>query len=330
MLTVRPFQNRDWNDLFRVWDANVYRPSGHFRPMRPEIFEEMIFAFPFYDYRALSVAVENSRIVGFSHACFGPNQNHSDFCTENGHICLVAILPEVSDRLTVCRELILSAEQYLVQGGATTFYGGSPRPAAPFYHGYYGGAEPIGVSENDDYLITAYESLGFLRDETTARYSVDLQHYTIPFTPGTLNWNNDILRLDPNNDPPIAKNLWENVLYIRGRWIQIKLSFRKNSQMVARLYICVNAGTDDTIEKGVGAINQEASLCGIQVHNQFRQQGLAAYLLVETLRYLINQTRIRRLTAQLYSGRKEDTILSNLFKSLHWRQVDTGFVFKKG
>ena len=329
MFIVRPFQNPDWWELFRIWDANVYRPSGHFRPMKPEIFEEMVFAFPFYDYRAISVAIEHGRIIGFSHACFGPNQARSDLCTETGHICLVAVLPEVSDRVAVCRELILASEQYLRQGGATTIYGGSPRPAAPFYHGYYGGAEPIGVSENDDYLISTYESLGFIRDETTVRYSVNLQQYTIPFTPGTLNWNNDILRLDPNNEPPVGKDLWSNLLFIRGRWMQFKLSFRESKQMVARLYICVNAGADDTIEKGVGAINQEASLYGIQVHNKYRQQGLAAYLLVETLRYLINQTRIRHVTAQVYKDRKDDKILSNLFVSLHWQQVDNGIVFKR-
>ena len=63
------------------------------------------------------VATRGDIPVGFAHAAFGPSDDFESISNENGIVSMIMVNP-IEDADETARELLLAAENYLIEGGA--------------------------------------------------------------------------------------------------------------------------------------------------------------------------------------------------------------------
>ncbi len=325
MFTIRSFRNEDPPKILDIWQKNRRRPERtHFFPLSMGQLEAIVLAMPFFDYRFLQLAFEGDRPVGFAHATLGPNPNGSNLSSAAaGQICAVLISPDCSEPLVAAQQLIAACERSLIAQGVREIHAGSPRPSAPFYVGLYSGAEPIGIIDSDTAVIEAFQKSGYVPQQKTARFQLELTDYLPPTTSGTLEWMSRV-KLDFGDRPEI-ENWWDACMLAHFDWLETTACLLKGMRPVSRVRIRMS---DQGSEKETKLYdkNWDASLIDIRVHPEYRHQGLAAYTLGETLRLLVMQSRVARIEAHVGEA---DSMVHSLLRRLRWNEVETGTAFKK-
>jgi GNAT superfamily N-acetyltransferase len=157
-MKFRSFLNSDPPSLAALWQQQRSRAIANH--VSSQMLEDFVFSKPYFDKDGLVIAEDDSQIVGFSHAAFGPSEDRSDIDMDAGVICLTMISPQV-EFAPVAAELISRAEDYLRGRGAKLLYAGGVYPLNPFYLGFYGGSELPGVVASDGDAIAAYQQAGY-------------------------------------------------------------------------------------------------------------------------------------------------------------------------
>lgn len=324
MLTIRPFRNTDPPLLLRLWKQSR-DPDSRSRliPLSINTLLMQVLGLPMFDPRSIMLAFNGDNPVGYVHTTPGPTDDGSDLCPQTGQICFLAVDLDYPDKVDAARALLDAAEHYLVGRGALKIYGGSPRPCAPFYIGFHGGAEAIGFFDSQSHVIRAFEESGYALYKTTARFRLNLRDYVPPFIDSILEWEDKIEV--GFSDFPLPKTWWEACSFANFEWIEAVAKLKSNGRPVARIRVRVaNPDTEemDRLYKGCW----DVGLMDVRVHPDFHRQGVAAYTLRETLRRLMLHSHIMQIEAHIAD---DSSTMYPLLRLLRWEEVDTGKIFCK-
>ncbi|MCL2305742.1 MAG: GNAT family N-acetyltransferase [Planctomycetaceae bacterium] len=322
MLSIRPFRNSDPPKLLEVWQQFFSKESQKAVPISSPVLSENVLGMPFFDNHGLFLAFDNDLPVGFAHASFGPNQSKSDLDPETGVIHLVMTVPAYPDQMELNRRLLEHCEKYLKNNGAKVIFGGSARSSVSFYTGLYGGCEPIGVYESDKPLIAAYQEFGYQTLYNTLRFTNDLRHFQVPFTPKSVVWRKKLI-VNYYDTPP-TENWFQACTTIRSNWFNATATLGPHGEKRAEVHIRTTQQLD--LPSVDGRIPSTAALVHLQVADGFLRQGIGTFLLGEV---------IRRLTIECHPSRietivmKEEEHLVQFFHKLGWQEGEQGRVFLK-
>ncbi len=163
MIEFRCFRNDDPPRLADTWRSADLGPSA-MQPMTSALLEACVFSKPYFDREGLVVAVEDGRVVGFAHAAFGPNADHSAIDTAVGTTLLAVVVPHGEQEL-IGAGLIARSEDYLRRRGATTLLGGGSPAMRSFYLGLYGGADLPGILDSSPGMQDVFRRAGYAEAE---------------------------------------------------------------------------------------------------------------------------------------------------------------------
>ena len=334
MLAIRSFCNSDTAALLHIWGQRACLNPEHFRPLSPALLEQHVLGRPWFDPYGLLLAFDDDQPVGFAHAGFGPNDDHTNIDRSVGVVCMMMVLPEYEHRRGVGTQLLDACERYLIDRGTKRIYGGAVRPAAPFYMGLYGGSEPIGVFESDTPAIELYRTSGYETIHKTLLFRLSLRSYTPPITAKTIPWRRKITL--KRTDLPTPQHWWEACMMCHFTWLELRGYFPNDREPVGSVVIRVTDSLDmpefmpptpDPSDSWriIRRRPLTAGLMNIHVHPDCRNQGLAAYLLGEMIRD-VQKHGVTTFEAQ---AADDNAPLVALLKSMRWSIADRGEVFRK-
>jgi ribosomal protein S18 acetylase RimI-like enzyme len=166
MIEYRCFRNDDPPRLADIWRTADVGPSG-FQPMTAAWLETCVFSKPYFDREGLIVAVDGDRPLGFAHAAFGPNADHTALDTAKGTTMLVVVVPH--DRQAAIGDGLLErCEAYLRLRGAQAIMGGGTPDLGGFYLGLYGGADLPGILDSSPCMQQVFRRAGYVEHERIA------------------------------------------------------------------------------------------------------------------------------------------------------------------
>ena len=166
MTLYRSFRNDDPPRLADVWRTAELGPCG-FQPMTSAWLEACVFSKPYFDRDGLQVAVDGDRVVGFAHAAFGPNVEHSAIDFAVGTTILVVVVPHERHD-AIADGLLARCEDYLRRRGAQTIMGGGTPQLGGLYLGLYGGSDLPGILDSTPTMQAVFRRAGYLEAERIA------------------------------------------------------------------------------------------------------------------------------------------------------------------
>jgi GNAT superfamily N-acetyltransferase len=316
VIRVRPFLNTDPPHLAEIWRSQPPQ-RGLVQPMSARLFEEHVFAKPYFDRFGLNVAIDDSgRAVGFAHAAFGPSEDLSTLSTDMGAIMMLQAAPDQPFE-SVAAPLLEASEEYLRSRGATLLYAGGIYPLNAFYLGLYGGSELPGVLESDARLLAFYRSRGY---GEIGRVQV-MHRELADFRPAVDRLQMQIrrgYRIEAVLDPP-ARSWWEACTLGHADRTRFHLYPRTGDAAAASVsYWHVEPLASSWGVHAVGVMD-------LEVASGARRQGLATFLLGESLRQLQSHG-VTLVEAQ--------TMLSNepalgLYRKLGFQPLEQGIVLRR-
>ena len=286
------------------------------QPMSASVFEELVLSKPYFDRDGLIVALDDNVPVGFVHAAFGPSEAEGGLSHQLGVTCLVMVRPDYQHR-GIGAELLARSEAYLTSRGAQVLYAGAIRPLNGFYLGLYGGSELPGVLESNVQPHGLFKSHGYREIDRCVVLHLDLARFR-----GIVDRQQMQIRrrsiLQMISDPP-ARSWWEACTFGGTEHMQFDLVVRDGGPSLAS----ATYWTIQPLASHWGV--QAAGLVDLLVDSSQRRQGLATFLVSES---------IRQLRDRAISLIETQTMIHNapalaLYKKLGFEQVDQGIVYRK-
>ena len=313
MIHYREFRNSDPPALVEIWrQANPQLAQQ----MNVSLLEDLVLSKPYFDRSGLLVAEDENQIVGFGHAGFGPNPDHTALAYEVGIICLIVVRPSHRQR-GIGRELAERLEQYLVGHGAKAIFAGGVRPLDPFYSGLYGGLELPGVLESDAAACRLFESRGFRVVDHLRRMRCDLSSFRPVVDREQLQIRRQY-QVRSLIDPP-PSDWWVACTFGEFHRIRCELEPRGGGSAVANAILW----SADPISWRPG--ERSVGLVDIHVPPPLRRKGLATFLLGEALRQ-VHQHGFTTAEAQVLENNEP---AGELLKRLGFKEVGRGAVYRK-
>lgn len=278
MLRIRPFLNTDAPALAEIWRG---QPPARalVQPMTPALLERYVFSKPYFDRNHLLLAFDGDSPVGFVHTAYGPSADLSTTDSRQGVVAMLMVVPR-NDRTELAAELLRQAEARLAADGATSLTAIGFWPNAPFYHGMYGGGRLPGVLESDAALLGWFQAAGY---QSVARQVV-MRASLSSFRPLVNRQQLQVRRqcqmtthLDPNPD-----SWWEACTLGQMNRTRFDLTARGGRIVASVEYLDLEPLASSW---GVHA----ATLSRIICEADCRRQGLATFLLCESLKQLQTQ-----------------------------------------
>jgi GNAT superfamily N-acetyltransferase len=315
MLRYRGFCNTDPPVVTGIWRSRA-GDAALVQPVSVDLFEQLVFGRPHFDYAGLILALDDDRPVGFAHASFGPNAVGDQICTDTGVTCLIVVRPDC-DEAAVAAGLLDRCESYLRQRGAKVIYGGGVWPASPFYAGLYGGCETPGVLETDQVSRQLYLARGYAVVDHTFLFRQDVSTFRPPMDRLQIQCRRRLL-VQVVVDTP-SRTWWEASTVGDFEATRFELVPRGGGSHVA--YAVVRSMEWGRAERP-GRI---AGLVDLFVEPASRRQGLATHLIGELSRNLTNQGVVLLEAQALQSNAP----LLQLYRKLGFQQVAEGVVYRK-
>ena len=314
MIEFRCFRNDDPPRLADIWRSADLGPSA-MQPMTSALLEACVFSKPYFDREGIIVAVEDGRAVGFAHAAFGPNADHSAIDTTTGTTLLVVVVPH-AEQARIGAGLLERCEDFLRRRGATTLLGGGSAEMRSFYLGLYGGADLPGILDSSPGMQEIYRKAGYVEAERIGVLRRPLAGFRPPV---------DRLQLAIRRgttlrviDEPARRTWWEAAT---------------TTGIALRRYELRGAGDDllgtasfwDMQPLAAAWGVSAAGLMHVGIEGARRRQGLAHYLVAESLHDLA-QEGVTLAEAHVVVSNEP---AMHLFTKLGFETVERGTLFRK-
>ncbi len=314
-IAYRPFRNSDPPALAEIWRSQPPE-RGLMQPMSANLLEQMVLSKPYFENAGLIVAVDGQQPVGFVHAAFGPSDNGQRLVCQLGVTCLVMVRLDYQ-RKGIGAELLARSENFLRGRGAQVLYAGAIQPLNGFYLGLYGGSELPGVLDSAPRAQYLFKSQCYREIDRVCVLQRELAGFRAPVDRGQIQIRRrTIVR---TIDEPPARTWWEACTWGGLERTRFELSSRDADGPLA-------TATFWSIEPlahswGVRA----AGLVELEVLPAHRRQGLATFLLSESLRHLQSQgTSLIEVQTM-----NHNTAALQLYNKLGFKQIDQGAVYRK-
>jgi ribosomal protein S18 acetylase RimI-like enzyme len=315
VVDYRGFRNTDPPGLAVIWNE-AFTGRGEVRLRHSSPLENYVFSKPYFDSEGLIVAVEDDALVGFAHAGFGPNAAQTALSRTEGVICLVGVRPSHRGK-GIGSELLRRCESYLTSRGAQTLYAGPMSPFNPFYFALYGGSELPGFLKSSEAAEPFLRRHGYAIHDTCLVFQRLLSHPVNVVDgrfPG-LRRQYDV-RIAPRAG---VSTWWQECVLGPVEVVDFRLEDKTAAQMAARTSVW-------EMDLFSWRWNQPAvGIVDVQVLEEHRRQGMAKFLLSQTLRYL--QEQFFGLVEVQTMEHNQPAV--KLYTSLGFEQVDTGHIYKK-
>jgi GNAT superfamily N-acetyltransferase len=317
---IRTFRNADPPLLLEIWQKCAKEKPEHFHPLSLELLEQHIIGSPYFDRSQLFIAAEGATPLGFAHAAFGPNADHSGLDYATGIVCLVMVVPDCQNKQVIAEKLLTATENYLISHGAKQIFGGASRPIAPFYMGLYGGSEPLGVFVSDQLTTQLFLNANYYVTNRTTLGRLDLEGYRPPINAKTVSWRRKLNLIF--DDSPQPSHWWEACMMCNFEWLELSGTLYRNEPPIAKIIVRIMQSAERSL---IGYYMQRAGLLDIQVDQQYQRNGLASFMLGEMIREL-QKRNVRFLEIQ---APDINIPLMRLLNSMKWNEVEQGAVFLK-
>lgn len=280
MIEFRCFRNGDPPRLADTWRSADLGPSA-MQPMTSVLLEAGVFSKPYFDREGLIVAVDTAadRIVGFAHAAFGPNADHSAIDTRVGTTLLVAVVqhPEAE---SIGAGLLRRCEEYLRRRGATTLFGGGSAEMRSFYLGLYGGSDLPGILDSSPAMQRVFRQAGYVEADRIAVLRRPLAGFRPPVNRQQVAIRRTtVLRAI---DEPMRRTWWEAATTTGIALRRYELRAQGNELLGTASYWDMQPLAESW---GVSA----AGLLHVGVEGGRRREGLAHYLVAESMHDLAQE-----------------------------------------
>ena len=315
MYQFRTFRNSDPPRLAEIWrDQPPQR--GLIQPVSPTLLDQFVFSKPYFDPAGLILATDGEQAVGFVHAGFGPNESQTEIDTETGTTYQL-MLRSGARHDALADELLSRAEAYLRDRGTKVIYAGGIRPLNGFYLGLYGGSELPGILASDPVLNTVTLRNGYREIDKVIVLQLELAGFRQPFTRTQRQLRREITIAEAY-DPP-ATSWWDAVTTAGFERIEFFLQKAGRNEPLASVWFW----NIEPLSTSWGV--PTAGMFDLEVCSDRRRQGLATFLLGESLERLRNRG-ITRVEAQTM---RENTAALELYRKLGFTRVDEGTVYRK-
>lgn len=315
MIEYRPFLNSDAPLVAGIW-----RNQAPLRAVTPAVtaavLEEHVFSKLYFDRCGLILAEEDGKLVGFVHAGFSPGESAASISPAVGLINLLMTVPR-PDRLTIGRQLLCHAEQYLYGRGANAIRAGSIDPMGPFYLGLYGGSQLPGVMADDVSWLQVLSAANYQEIESRLVFQRAVSDFRPPIDRQMMQVRRQC-QVNVERDPT-PRSWWEACTTCNAQRIRFSLSSPNDDDFAA-------GATFWDIEPlashwGVHAMG----LLTFESTQAAQQQGWEPYLLAESLR----QFQQEGITTVEVQASMNDSRRLKLLNQLGFEEVDRGVVFEK-
>ena len=311
MITYRPFRNSDPPTLTKLW-SSVDPIKGLMQPMSVAVLERHVFSKPYFDRHGLILAFEESRLIGFVHAGFGPNHDRSDLEMSIGVVCLVMV-EQRPDHMEFRRGLVEQAEKYLIARGATKVSAGCVQTSSPFYLGLYGGSDMAGILESDVHNTQVFSEMGYQVARRNRLMARDVASYRAPMDRRQI-MNKRTYVVNVEYDVR-SRNWWEACQFGQTDRIRFDLRRRTGGTPVGEVTFW-DMGMLNPTANGQMALG----LLDLEITSEHRRKGLGTFLATDAMRQLKN-TGAGIVLAQTC---EVDEAASPFFEKLGFSNADRG------
>ncbi len=285
--------------------------------MTVRLFEDHVLSKSYFDRFGLSVAVnDEDRVVGFAHAGFGASDDLTTLSRESGVVSLLLVAADQPYE-AVAKPLLDASEAYLRSQGAKLLYAGGVFPLNPFYLGIYGGSELPGILETDARVLEFYRSHGYDAVDHVAIFQRDLAGFRPPVDRAQMQIRRSY-QVEAVLDPtPCA--WWEACTLGHADRTRFHLNSRSRTTPAASLtYWHIEPLASSWSVHAVGVLD-------LVTAPELRRQGLATFLLGESLRQLQSHgaTLVEAQTME------HNTAALGLYRKLGFQLIDRGVVLRK-
>ena len=322
MLEIRPFRNYDPSKLVDIWNTAFSNGDESLVQISLDLLFESVLGKLFFDPMGLLIAFDDNKPVGFAHAAFGPNKTGTNVEEATGVISLILIRPSYPNAAELARLFVKRCEEYLVARGAKVIFGGSTQANASYYVGMYGGSEPLGVYNSEEFLINAYQEFGFTSINDTVRFRQDLCQCRPLFTPKSVVWRRKLEVKFSENFP--IQTWFRACTSANFDWISASAILENQTEPLAKLSIRITR-PHKTANLAVMAPTI-AALTHVEVDPMYRQSGVGTFLIGESIRHLVSENRAFMIetVAPDVSGP-----FAALVRRVGWKEGERGQIFIK-
>ena len=314
MIEYRPFLNTDPPLIVDLW-SRLPRVEGLLQSIDETTLEKHVLSKIYFDRNGFFVALEDDRIVGFAHAGFPPNEELADLNRQVGIVSQLRVESRDDDS-QISHQLLSLAVEYLRSQGSEKIYAGCKFPYSPFYLGLYGGSRHPGILDTDTSTLKTFASFGFAVSDQV----IIMERLLEEFKTITDRQQMTVRRgyLINASTYPIEKTWWESCtlgIADRERFTVIDKRSKK---------VCGSVSYWDLKPQSLSHPKSSRGLYGLQTDNELRRNGLATYLVGESLKHLAS-SGIHRVEAQTEVS---DEASLKLFNKLGFQQVATSTLMK--
>jgi GNAT superfamily N-acetyltransferase len=312
VITFDCFRNDDPPRLADAWRAADLGPAA-LQPMTSAALEDAVFSKPYFDRRGLIVAREEGRLVGFAHAGFGPDATGQTLDPSTGTTMLV-VVPMHERQVEIEDGLLARCEAYLRERGAMTILGGCTPDEGGFYLGLYGGSNMPGVLDSSPRMRAIFERNGY---SVATRIAV-LRRPLAGFRPPVNRLQIAIRRATTLRviDEPHRRSWWEAAT-------TTGVALRRYELLGDGEALLGSTSVWDMQPLATSWGLVIAGLMRVEIEGTRRRQGLASYLVAETLHDLAEEG-VSVIEAHVD---EDNGPAMSLFEKLGFRATDHGTVY---
>jgi ribosomal protein S18 acetylase RimI-like enzyme len=314
VISYRTFRNGDPPALVDIW-KRCPASRGLAARVTLSVFDQLVFAKPYFEHHGLILAFDEQLPVGFVHAGFGPNEDRNDLDRRRGVVSMLMVTEHTASE-EIARELLNRAEQYL---GATAneIFAIGVGEICPFYLGLYGGCGLPGVLQSDVTRQTIFRAAGFEEIDCVKVFQRPLLGFRPPVHRLLMQFRRTT-EIDVKLDPP-ARDWWSACTTAGFDQFRYELTSQADNRDLAQATLW----SMEALSKGWG--EHALGLFDISVASAENREALAIHLLAEAMK----QASDLGMTCVEGQAMQRDVAAINVFEQLGFQQIDTGTVLRK-
>lgn len=282
-IVYRPYKNYDTPGLVALWNRAL-TSRGCCKSIKPFFLEMQWFCKPWFDQRALTLALDDSRegqhqIIGAVLSGFGGSIDRQSLDMSKGVVSLLLVHPDYRHQ-GVGKALLTHAEQFLYEAGTRDARFGCTWDRSPYCWGMLGSISPAGI----------LKSMGDANQFILEEGYTPAEHYEVYGRP----MNQPI----PWGDPrfPLLRRKYE--LRVAPRKTSTWLDEALHGGMETMVFELLETAIERPVAELRAAemtqfVNKTqpplAGLYGLTVKPELRGMGLGKFLLAQTLQHLNDQ-----------------------------------------